>query len=220
MKLEDQAELLRLLTEFESTIARHDTAGILSSMKVLAERGHHFSSADVAQLYELGGKPVELSLESAFNWYERSAYGEGDSVGYFGLGRFYFDGRYVERDTNKSTQFFMQAAAMGSIEAHVLAGYSYLGAHAAARDLEQAERYLLPAAGRGYIVAFFLLARVAFARHKYLSATRFCLKSIYQGYSLSRENKLDPRLYLLHGIWNDSNVQPRINYQGNTILAK
>lgn len=199
--MEDQAELLHLLTEFEATIARRDVISILNNMKALTERGHRFTSADVAQLYELGQKPVELSLELAFNWYQRSAYEEGDRVGYFGLGRFYFDGRYVAKDTNKSTQLFKQAAAMGSIEAHILAGFSYLGSRGATRDLQQAENYLLPAAAKGYIAAFFLLARVALARHKYLSAAKFWLKSIYQAYSLSRENKLDPRLYSLHGIW-------------------
>ena len=199
--MEDQAELGQLLTEFQETIARRDVKDILNSMKALAERGHHFTSADVAQLYELGQFPVELSLELAFNWYERSAYEEGDKVGYFGLGRFYFDGRYVEKDTIKSTQLFTQAAALGLIEANIFAGCSYLGSRGAKRDLQKAENILLPAAEKGYVAAFFLLARVARARHKYLTAARFWFKSIYRAYSLSRVNKLDPRLYSLHGIW-------------------
>jgi TPR repeat protein len=199
--LNDQAELLHLLTEFEATIAQRDVVSILNNMKALHGRGHHFSSADVAQLYELGQGPVESSLELAFHWYTRSAYEEGDKIGYLGLGRFYFDGRHVEKNTNKSTQLFKQAAAMGSIEAHLLAGFSYLGARGATRDLEQAENYLLPAAAEGYVAAFFLLARVRLARHRYFSAAKFWLKSISQAYSLSRENKMDGRLYLLHGIW-------------------
>jgi TPR repeat protein len=199
--LEDQVELLQLLNEFQETIARRDIGSILDSMKALADRGHSFTSADVAQLYEVGQNPVEQSLDLAFNWYERSAYEEGDKVGYFGLGRFYFDGRYVEKDTNKSTQLFTQAAALGLIEANILAGFSYLGSRGAKRDLQKAEEFLVPAAEMGYIAAFFLLARVAKARHKYLTAASFWLKSIYRAYSLSRRDKLDPRLYSLHGIW-------------------
>lgn len=193
--------LLELLTEFQGAIAQRDDASILRLMRLLAEHGHPFSCADVAQLYELGQEPVGLSLESAYNWYMRSAHEEGDKVGYFGLGRFYFDGRYVEKDTSKATQFFKHAAALGSVEAHILAGFSYLGGRGALRDLDQAERYLLPAAAQGYIAAYFLLARVARARHKYWSATKFWFTSIFRAYNLSRENKLDPRLYSLHGIW-------------------
>jgi TPR repeat protein len=199
--LKDQAVMLQLMSELEKTIAQRDTSGVLSLMKKLAQRGHHVSSADVAQLYEVGQKPVELSLDLAFSWYKRSAYEEVDKNGYLGLGRFYFDGRHVEKDTKASTELFKQAAAMGSTEASILVGLSYLGAHGAERDLEQAKHYLLPAANAGYVAAFFLLARVALARRQYLSAAKFWLKSVYCGHSLSKKNKLDPRLYLLHSIW-------------------
>jgi TPR repeat protein len=199
--LEDQIEMLQLLNQFQETIARRDVGNILNCMRSLADRGHIFSSPDVAQLYEAGQSPVEQSLELAFNWYERSAYEEGDKVGFFGLGRFYFDGRYVEKDTNKSTQLFTQAAALGQIEASILAGFSYLGSRGAKRDLQKAEDVLAPAAEKGYIAAFFLLARVAKARHKYLTAAIFWFNSIYRAYLLSRIDKSDPRLYSLHGIW-------------------
>jgi len=195
------ADMLQLMTELEKSIAQEDTKAIFDLIELLFQNGHRVSAADVALLYELGEKPVGFSLKQAYEWYARGAYEEDDKIGYVGLGRFYLDGRYVEQDSNKARQLFEKAAALGSIESHVLLGYSYLGANGASQNLTLAEKYLLPAASKGYVAAFFLLARVASARRNYLSMFRYIIKSVYWGYLLPSKNKSDPRLYLTDNLW-------------------
>jgi TPR repeat protein len=199
--LTHQPDVPEAILNLEAALARGDKDGALNQMGVLARLGHAVSSSSVAQLYELGNEVIKSSAELAFDWYKRSAFEEIDSEGYFGLGRFYFDGRFVERDPIRALELFQQAASLGSTEAHVMIGFSYLGANGAPRDLAQAESNLLIAAEAGYVAAFYLLARTAFAQRRYIAAARYWWKTIAEARRLTVKDPSDARLYLLHGLW-------------------
>lgn len=81
-----------------------------------AEKGHHLSMIELAQLYQ---EPECRNYQRAFEWAQRGAESE-DPTGEFILGNLYFFGRGCEADVNKARLYYHKADAHGCLQARFM----------------------------------------------------------------------------------------------------
>jgi len=185
------------LTEF---LVADDKLAIGGQLRELAKLGRKFSYADVAQFYEEGHEDMRSRLDLAFEWYEKSAYEQNDGTGFFGLGRFHFDGRHVEKDHPKALEFFHRAHMLGLPEAGVMLAVCYLKGLGTAKDFGRAEEFSLAAANLGYSIAIGILAKVQWSRRHYFKSVKLWWRCVFETRRLRIESHSHTNLYLLHGI--------------------
>jgi TPR repeat protein len=198
---ENLPEFHDAILRLEDFLAADDKSAIDCQLRALAMRGKKFPYSEVAELYESGNERISPRLDLAFEWYWKSAYEENDGTGFFGIARFYFDGRHVDKDRTRSLELFHRAHMLGSAEAGVMLAYCYLKGFGAAKDLVRAEEFSLVAANAGYPVASYFLAMVECARRHYFRALKFWWKCISQTRRLTIQSPSHRNLYLLHGMW-------------------
>jgi TPR repeat protein len=183
-----------------NALAADDKPAILLQLGILAELGQPKSFSMVGHLYEFGANQIEPKLDLAFEWYLRSAYEENDYQGYFGLARFYRDGKYVERDLTRSAELLREAFHRGSMEAAIVLGHSHINGCGVGIDLDDAERYLSAAVNSGYVAAYFFLAKIELTRRRYFRALKLWWTCIYKTRKLTLQNPQSDRLFYLRGI--------------------
>jgi TPR repeat protein len=187
------------MVALEDALACDDKPAILTQLRNLAELGQPQSFATIADLYEFGTERVAPRLDLAFEWFRRSAYEEIDYEGYFGLARFYRDGKHVERDLIRSDELFLDAFNMGSSEAAIVLGLNHLNGFGVDKNLDGAEKYLSTAAKSGYVAAYYFLAKVELARRHYFRALKLWWTCIYQTRKLMLQDPKSAKLFYLHG---------------------
>jgi TPR repeat protein len=182
-----------------NALATDNKPEILMQLKVLAENGQPKSFAMVGDLYEFGANQIAPKLDLAYEWYRRSVYEENDFQGYFGLARFYRDGKYVERDLTRSAELFREAFNRGSMEAAIVLGHSHINGCGVGIDLDVAEKYLSVAADSGYAAAYFFLSKIELARGHYFRALKLWWTCIKRARKLTVQDPKSDKLYYLHG---------------------
>jgi hypothetical protein len=165
------------------------------AIQELAKRGHSPSYSVLGSYYEMGNQPQGRQLELAYEWYSKSAFEGKAATGYFALGRFFFNGIYVEKNIPHALELFEVAFAKGLIEAGITLGYCYVHGIHVPRNLGRAEQYLIPASIYGYVAATALLAKTALLRRQYIKAAKLYIKSIFEGIKLSKDGNNNPKLY-------------------------
>ena len=167
------------------------------AVKKLAELEYTPSYEVLGSFYELGEQPEGRRLDLAYKWYSKSAFEGQAAAGYFALGRLFFNGIYVEKDISHALDLLQIAFAKGSIEAGITLGYCYIHGIQVPRDLNLAEKYIMPASIFGYVAATALLAKIAFLRKRFMKGMQLYFKSILNGIKLSRGNPDSPKLLWL-----------------------
>lgn len=199
--INDPAEFHASISKLEEALAIDDKAAAQIHLRKLAEMGQSQRYVDIAVLYEVGNERLKPRLDLAFEWYSKSAYEEIDCDGYFGLARFYFSGKHVKKDMARSVELFCEAFNMGSVEAGVMLGYCYLNGFGVSKSLDEAEKYLSLPLKSGYVVAFYFLSRVEFARRHYFRALKLWWICISKARQLTMHDPGSPKLFYLHGAW-------------------
>jgi hypothetical protein len=87
----------------------------------------------------------------------RNAAKAGDPAGAYGLGVLYFQGTGVDRDPQRSTEWFLTAAQQGYVPAQYNLGNAYLRGDGVGQDLDLAAEWWRKAAVSGYARAQFNL---------------------------------------------------------------
>ena len=131
----------QVMRSLQSALAAGDELLVDMQLRQLADTDKKYSYASVAALFEEGFDGIEKNLNLAFRWYTRSATEERDSIGYFGLGRFYLHGKCVEKNYQKAISLFETANNMGSAEAAILLGYCHMNGVGTVKNIDQAERF-------------------------------------------------------------------------------
>lgn len=194
MSERDRAVLL-----LENALASDDKKTALEQLRLLAQLGEQVSFAAVARLYENGTDLIQPNLALAFSWYQKSADEERDQDGYFGMARFYFNGKHVQQDLVRAFEGFSEAFEKGSPEAAIMVGYCCIFGFGTLKDLDRAVVALSFAAERGYVVAFGLLSKVESTRRNRFKAMRLWWRCVVDGARLSKSDPNSPKLYWLHG---------------------
>jgi hypothetical protein len=185
------------ISALQKAIEINDVPAVSNLLQVMKTSGVSHSYSDIAVIYELGSDCVKQRDDWAYDWYVKSAFEEDDKNGFFSVGRFHFNGRHVKRDYAESMKFFSIAHQMGSIEATVMLGYSYMKGLGAPVDLLHAKALLEVAAAAGYVVALGLLSRIEVLLHHRLRGLALRLRCIFSAYKISRHDPRDPRLFFL-----------------------
>ena len=175
-----------------------DTQRILGELDRLRALGAKQTFASVAAVYEKGLEGIERRLDLAFDWYTKSAKEENDCLGYFGLARFHFDGRHVQRNYARAVQLFEIAHQLGCDEAGVMLGYCYLRGFGVYRDISAAEKYLSRPVQLGFILAQYMLSRIEFERMHYRKAAILWCRAVFGGQSLRSRDPGSVKLYGLN----------------------
>lgn len=173
---------------------REDIARLL---KDLDRIGLPQSYASIAMTYEFGSPHVTQRDDLAFEWYVKSATEQNECQSYLSISRFYFHGKYVERDFQQFMKYCEMSYERGCHAAGINLAAHYLNGDDVPIDLGRAERYLQPALADGYIAAFALLGKIEFERKNYFASAKLYLRSIVNTIRLGLRDPQDQRFYSL-----------------------
>lgn len=194
--MRNSSSMTGYLHQLEASLERGDDVEIVTVLSSMALAGNVVSFADVAELYENGTDDLVPRPDLAFRWYQKSAFEQIDTAGYFGMARCYFTGFGVAKDQHRAAQYFEEAYSLGSMESAVMLGMTYFRGDGGGVDKERAEKYAGAAAKKGYLVAQYILMAVSLEKRAYWRALKQWVRFFRLAKYLLKNNPDDPRLYL------------------------
>lgn len=192
-----ETEIHTALAILANAMEADDKVEILNQLEILANLGLPQAYASIASTYEFGTINVTPRDDLAFEWYVKSAVEQHDCESYFSIGRFYFHGKYVEQNLQKSTYYSEIAHNKGSCVAGIMLALRYIKGLGVQVDLDRAERYLTPALSKGYVAAKVLLYKIKFIRKQYLAGTGLWIRCVTDVIRLVFHDPHSPKLYAL-----------------------
>jgi TPR repeat protein len=183
------------ISKLEAAVAAEDERSIYLLLENLYERGARSSFAAVGGLYESGAEKISVNLPLAFEWYEKGAFLEDDGEGYFAMARFFFTGIHSEQNYERAVKYFQMAYDRKVPEAGIMLGICYWRGYGVPSDVNIAERFFANASQAGYVIAFYFLSRIEYARRHYFLALRFWWKCTREAQILSNRDPQNPKLY-------------------------
>lgn len=169
-------ELLQNATRLAAE-GRHRAA--LPLLKQLVDNGETVANCYLGLIYEYGYTDVPANYEFARFYYER-ALEDGWVPGCIGLGRIYYYGLDVEKNLPLAFDYFMRIhdAGITSPIADFYVGQMLLIGDGVQKDVDRSLFFLERSAREGYLWAFSRLAKIAYARRKYVAWIFIRLKLI------------------------------------------
>ncbi len=157
-------------------------------------------------------------------YYTRKAANQGYNSAIYNLGLFYFNGEGVEKDIDKASSYFKQAAMQGNAAAQFFYG-ACLSIDSTSTD--QAYFWIQKAADQGYIPAFAVVAEQALQQEDYVKALKYAQMAADEG-DAQGMGMLATMYYLGYGVDKDldqtrywaQQAADRENNVGYTILGQ
>ena len=163
--------------EADMRAGRYESA--LATVIPAAKSGDRAAQYLLAAAY-INGTGVGRDVNEGVKWMDRSAaLGYGPALA--DLGAFYLTGQYVPRDIPKAVELLSKAAAQKDPAGYYNLGVVYRDGLNGQPDPKKAENHFRESAEKGYVLAQYGLARIAYDRQDYQLAAKWYEKAGEQG---------------------------------------
>jgi len=182
----------------EGEAGRGDFSSLVSTLRTLVDRGVWQLCSRIGELYESGGHGLQQDMVEAVRWYRKAIFEGDDPVAHVGLGRAYYNGSGVDRDSAQAVAHFEKAHRAGRPEAALYLGMIYYREEQMGVDISRTRALFEQAAQDGFPAAGAFLAKIAWSQGAYLRGAMLTIRSWLAVIRLTLKDPDDARLLGLH----------------------
>jgi TPR repeat protein len=199
---EEVNHLDALIVQAELAIVNGDIPQLIVLYERMAQLGVRKTSALIGELYEAGfvsgPHKFEKNLDEAIRWYRQSVFESDDPGAHLGLGRIYYEGSpTIKKDLLKAQAHLQKAYEKNLPQAGIYLGAMSMFGIGVEKNLADAERFFLKAAGGEFPLAYRYLANIAAGSGKFFRTFEMLVKEFILSSKLRIQDRNHPNLWKL-----------------------